>query len=137
MYSNILVPLAMDEGSEARIAAVVDVARHLAEPGARITLLHVMEQVPAYVDSYLPHDYIDALREALAKRISDLAATVPGACGVVVTGHSGRTILDYASEHGIDLVVMASHQPGMQDLLIGSTAGHVVRHARCSVHVLR
>jgi nucleotide-binding universal stress UspA family protein len=33
--------------------------------------------------------------------------------------------------------VIASHRPGMADLLIGSTAAQVVRHAPCAVHVLR
>lgn len=57
--------------------------------------------------------------------------------GVVVEGHSGRTILDYAEETGSDLIVIASHRPGMGDMLMGSTATQVVRHAKCAVHVLR
>ncbi|WP_170501927.1 universal stress protein, partial [Ruegeria atlantica] len=38
---------------------------------------------------------------------------------------------------GIDCIVLASHKPGMKDFFLGSTAALVVRHARCSVHVLR
>ena len=56
---------------------------------------------------------------------------------LVVDGHSGRTILDYAADAGSDLIVIASHRPGMGDLLMGSTATQVVRHAKCAVHVLR
>ena len=137
MYRNILVPVALDEGSEQRIQASVQVAQALAAPDARITLLHVMEQVPGYVANYLPSDYSDELRQALEERVEALAADVPGATGMLVTGHSGRTILDWAADHGVELIVIASHRPGMQDLLIGSTAAQVVRHAQCAVHVLR
>lgn len=137
MYRKILVPLAMDEGSEARIRGAIAVAQRLAAEGAQITLLHVMEQVPGYVSTYLPSDYVDDLRRALQERIEELAAEVAGATGVIVTGHASRTILDHAQGSGCDLIVIASHRPGMSDLLIGSTAAQVVRHAQCSVHVLR
>ena len=40
-------------------------------------------------------------------------------------------------ETDTDCVVIASHRPGLQDYLLGSTAARVVRHAACSVHVLR
>ena len=55
----------------------------------------------------------------------------------MIEGHSGRSILDWAEENGPDLIIIASHRPGMQDLLLGSTASQVVRHARCAVHVVR
>ena len=55
----------------------------------------------------------------------------------VVSGHAGRTILDFAGEQGIDCIVMNSHRPDLTDYFLGSTAARVVRHARCAVHVLR
>jgi universal stress protein F len=33
--------------------------------------------------------------------------------------------------------VIASHRPGIQDYFLGSTASRVVRHANCTVHVMR
>lgn len=137
MYSNILVPVAFDEGSDAKIRSATAVAQALATEGGRITFLHVMEQVPGYVASYLPADYSAQARLNIEKELADIAATVPGAKGLVVSGHSGRTILDWADENDADLIVIASHRPGMQDLLLGSTAAKVVRHAGCAVHVLR
>ena len=41
------------------------------------------------------------------------------------------------NESGADLLIIASHRPGLQDYFLGSTAAHVVRHAACSVHVIR
>lgn len=141
MYENILVPVVFGDGpdgaGEDRITAAVDIARGLAKPGARITLLHVIEDIPPYVINYLPQTYLDESRKAIAATLTNRAAEIPGGVGVVVTGHSGRTILDWAEANSCDLIVVASHRPGMQDLLIGSTAAHIVRHAQCAVHVLR
>ena len=55
----------------------------------------------------------------------------------MVTGHAARTILDYAEQMKADCIVIASHDPGIQDYFLGSTAARVVRHAHCSVHVVR
>jgi nucleotide-binding universal stress UspA family protein len=52
-------------------------------------------------------------------------------------GHTYKVILDVADEKEVDLIVIASHRPGFQDYYLGSTAAKVVRHANCSVHVVR
>jgi nucleotide-binding universal stress UspA family protein len=97
----------------------------------------VIEQVPAYASSYLPAGYQNEARTAVEARLSEMAGTLPDASAHVVEGHSGRTILDWAESHSPDCIVIASHRPGMQDLLLGSTAAKVVRHATCAVHVIR
>ena len=135
MYSNILVPIALDN-EEDRSAQALDIAKSLSAEGATITLLHVVEAVPSYAISYISSDILNATRKGIESELARLAADI-GANSVVIDGHSGRSILDYAEEKGNDLIVIASHRPGMQTLLLGSTATHVVRHANCSVHVLR
>lgn len=135
MYHNVLVPISFDP--ERDITGPLKVARLLSAPGAKVTLLHVIEQVPAYAISYVPADFMEDTRQALQAELDGLAQTLPNAEGVLVEGHSGRTILDWAEEHRPDLIILASHRPGMQDILLGSTATHVVRNARCAVHVVR
>ncbi|WGW05406.1 universal stress protein [Tropicibacter oceani] len=137
MYTNILVPIAFETGGDEKSKAAIEIAQVLAAKGARITLLHVMERVPGYAISYLPADYSAQARQAIAGELADMAADIKGGRGLVIEGHSGRTILDWAKDHEVDLIVIASHRPGMQDLLLGSTAAQVVRHAACAVHVLR
>lgn len=135
MYSHILVPVAFDV--EHDIDTPLAIARALSAPNARVTLLHVIEHVPGYALSYIPPDLLKETRIAIQTEIDALAARLPNAQGLVIEGHSGRTILDWAKEHAPDVIVMSSHRPGMQDLLLGSTASQVVRHAQCSVHVVR
>lgn len=135
MYHNILVPISFD--SERDVDTPLKLAKLLGTPETRITLLHVVEKIPGYAISYMPQGYMAEARLAIQAELDRLAETVPGAIGQVVEGHSGRTILDWAETNKPDLIVIASHRPGMQDLLLGSTASRVVRHAACAVHVVR
>lgn len=135
MYHNILVPISFD--AERDTSASLKLAQLLATPDAKITLLHVVEHIPDYAISYMPTEYLTEARKAIQTELDNLAAQIPNAHGAVVEGHSGRTILDWTDANKPDLIVMASHRPGMQDLLLGSTTNHVVRHAKCAVHVVR
>ncbi|MEP2718055.1 universal stress protein [Pseudophaeobacter sp.] len=135
MYHNILVPISFDPDRD--VSAPLKLAQLLATPEGKITLLHVVEQIPSYAISYMPVEYMAQARNALQEELEALAQTLPNATGLVIEGHSGRSILDWAEQNNPDLVIMASHRPGMQDLLLGSTAAQVVRHAACAVHVVR
>lgn len=135
MYSNIIVPLAFDEDHNPDTA--LNVARTLAAPAARITLVHVMADVPGYAISYMPEGYGNELHTALQKQLDQLAAEFENGAGVLRQGHAANEILDLAEEIGADCIVIASHRPGFGDYLIGSTAARVVRHAPCSVMVIR
>lgn len=135
MYENILVPIALDH--ERDVSAALGAARALASDGARITAITVMESVPSYILAELPEGQVERNRkESLAMlkaELGDATDVTP----VVVSGHSARSILDYAEENGTDCIVIASHRPGLQDYFLGSTAARVVRHAPCAVHVVR
>lgn len=136
MYNHILVPVALDHGT-ARERAVA-VARTLSSPGGRISLLHVMEEIPGYVTTYLPEHTLEKNRADWQADLDALAAQVGEGCtSTVLWGHPSQTILDQAGKHEADCIVIASHKPGLEDYFLGSTAARVVRHAPCSVHVIR
>ena len=134
MYRNILVPIALDH--ERDVAAALSVARALVDDGGKITALTVVEAVPSYILAEFPEGHVERNRDAAAAALKE---EVGGAdvTTVAVTGHSARSILDYAEAHEIDCIVIASHRPGLQDFFLGSTAARVVRHAACAVHVVR
>lgn len=136
MYSKILIPIA-DHGPE-RADRALAIADALREAGGEIILLHVIEKVPAYVLSYIPEDVLDRTRDESTELLEAIAGKIEGPVQTVVKGgHSGQTIVEFASETGADCIVISSHRPELQDVFFGSTAAHVVRHAVCSVHVLR
>jgi nucleotide-binding universal stress UspA family protein len=56
---------------------------------------------------------------------------------IVTEGKIYREILNAARTIGADLIVMGSHHPELRDYLLGPNADKVVRHADCSVMVVR
>ena len=139
MIKKILVPVDLSQedagGSALQLAA--DLAR-LKE--AKLVLFHVIERVPAFVESQLPKSFAeDAVSEA-TRRLTALAGSLQlesHAEIAVRQGHPSTEILEYSEEAGIDMIVMASHDPVLSDYLLGSVAARVVRHAHCSVLVAR
>lgn len=56
---------------------------------------------------------------------------------IVRKGAVHRQIVKLAKERNVDVIVMESANPKVQDYLLGTTASHVVTHASCSVFVVR
>ncbi len=135
MYNKILVPVSFDADRNAEGA--MEIAQTLCADSGTIICLHVLEQLPSYATQYLSDEHIKSAQKDIVESLKNLVEGVPNATIEVVTGHSALTILDTAKRDGADLIIIASHRPGMQDYLIGSTAAKVVRHAKCAVHVLR
>lgn len=135
MYKNILIPVVLDP--EHAPDAALAVAKKIAAPAAKITLFHVIEELPGYATSYVAADFILNSRKEVLSRLKKIAAGHDGVEAVVVNGHSARTILSYAEENNSDCIIVSSHKPGMQDYFLGGTAARVVRYAKCAVHVIR
>jgi len=135
MYKNILVPIILDEEHDTQASFLV--ARALAAEDAQFTILHVMEQLPAYATARIPRNFMDQSREHIEKLLKLAARALPDARAEMIEGHAGRAIVDYAEANGIDCIVLASHRPGIENIFLGSTASRVVRHAKCAVHVIR
>jgi len=134
MYKTILVPVDLSHLELGR--KMIEIAREIGKNESRIFLLHVLEAIPAFVASQLPEGLLQNTR---ASAVATLREMAPGA-GVgaeVRSGHAHLTILDYADEIGAELIIIASHRPGLQDYFLGSTAARVVRHAKCAVLVDR
>lgn len=131
MHKNVLVPVDL---SDLKISEkAVKMAQHIAKrDGAKIKVITVIPAWPEEL-SRTPKDYkpdfdayLDKIREGLEVE------------GIFQVGGSiSSRIIEAVQAHGIDLVVMASHNPRITDYLIGSNAAHVVLHTPCSVLVVR
>ena len=135
MYHHILVAVAFDADHEPERS--LQAARVLSSPDTKVTILHVQEKIPSYAMSYIPADYEAGLKVAIRDRLEGLAAQFENGAGVLLEGHSAQAILEWAEANQVDCIVIMSHRPGLQDYFLGSTAGRIVRHAQCSVHVIR
>jgi len=139
MIKSILVPvdLAQNETGASALALARDVGEKY---GSKLTLLHVVERVPAFIQAQLPAGAHAKVLEDAKARLTAFAAEhgLSGNAEVLTREGSPATeILGFASEARSDMIVIASHDPGVADYFLGSTAARVVRHAHCSVLVVR
>lgn len=108
-------------------------------------VLHVASVLPefgvAQVGSFFRKDFEREALKALGQGLSDwVAQNVPDAVEVhphVLHGTIYDEILRAAEKLRADVIVMGSHRPALKDYLLGPNAARVVRHAACSVYVVR
>lgn len=136
MFSTILVPVDVDHKDWATTALKhVDGVNN---ENIRIVILHVTYELPGYVTSGLPADLLKENREKLRIELDEFAKRMgKNVVAVICQGKPAARILVEAEKLGADLIVIGSHQPGVGDYFLGSTASRVVRHAKCSVLVSR
>jgi nucleotide-binding universal stress UspA family protein len=140
MPRKILVPIDLEHGDY--VGEVLRIAAELAtRDDAEVELLTVIQAGPVIVSQFLPESY-EAMastkaEQALAVLVAGMGAAAEKVSTAVRFGGTYQEILAYAEKIGADLIVIGSHKPNVADYLLGSTAARVVRHARCSVYVVR
>ena len=136
MYKTILVPIDIAHIDKAK--PMIDIATAHSGENTRIILLNVVEEIPTWAATELPKGIVEKSRQTSINEMNAVAKSNGVEMEVEVRiGHSYNTILEVADEKSVDLIIVASHRPGLQDYFLGSTAAKVVRHARCSVLVVR
>jgi len=132
---HVLIPVALDhDGAAARKLAF---ARRLLAPGGRITLLTVLEQIPAFAAEFVTVKSENHLSEKVLARLREVAQGAADVECQVAQGKAGVQIVQVARDIGADLILVGAHHPGAADYFLGSTAARVARRAPCSVHILR
>jgi nucleotide-binding universal stress UspA family protein len=139
MFKKILVPVDLADLDVAQPALEKAVALSKTS-GAELRLLNVMSMVPAAYLDYMPSNYDTQERTRAETDIAKLAQSTglgERASTVVRLGAIYHEVLGEAKDWGADLIVVGSHDPSFATYLIGSNAANVVRHAHCSVLVVR
>jgi len=138
VYSRILVPVDLEEPSS--WSKAVPSALALADAfKVSVTLCTIVPNTVATVEAQWSQltlkKLLDVAQAKLALLANDLGR--PNLEREVGVGNISRAILKISDKIGADLIVLSSHRPGMKDWLIGANAERVVRHAKCSVFVVR
>jgi len=145
LLKQILVATDFSEPSDAALAYGRELARTF---GAQLTVLHVAENIAAraygadgfvFAEPELQRDVEAAARKQLEALVSDEDRQQLRAQIVVLTANStALTIVGFAQETSVDLIVMGTHGRGaVAHLLMGSVAERVVRTAPCPVLTVR
>ena len=139
-----LVPVDFSAYAHQALEYAIGLAR---KPGARVTLLHVMQSPPWGGESagtvpYAYSQFIQHLEAEVVHRMQTYLARVTGSGleGDLAVGYGVpfQEILETAKKHQVDLIVMGTHgRTGLQHVLVGSVAEKVVRLAPCPVLVVR
>ena len=139
-FKNIVVPVDFSEDSP----VVYETALSVLGDGGRLTLLHVVEFMPAVMEGTLgiyPHRKdIEKIKELSLERLGEIAGDHPDLDiqAMVREGKPATAILEVIGELRPDLVVMGTHGRSKLDhLLIGSVTERVIRKAPCAVLTVR
>ena len=136
MYDTILVPI--DLSHKHNGVKVTKIAKKLINNGGEIILINVLEDVPTYIEAELPQDLRENTKKEALLQLTRIAKENGIGSNVQIRlGHAASSILEAAESYNVDLIIVASHRPGLLDYFLGSTAARVVRHAQCPVLVDR
>ncbi len=141
MFRSILVPvdLAADTGKRRALAMAADLAERY---GAE---LHVLTVLPDFgmsiVGSFFDDDFAKRAEAEVVQQLEGFCREhLPASVNAhrhVARGSIYDEILRAQKRLGCDSIVMGSHRPMLKDYLLGPNAARVVRHAPCSVLVVR
>ena len=109
--------------------------------------LDVVTVLPDYgmsvVGGYFDKSHHEKEVAEAKRRLNDLVIAVLGEEAnkavrhLVLTGRAYDEILRVAKADDAELIVIGAHKPDFKDYLLGPNAARVVRHAECSVYVVR
>jgi nucleotide-binding universal stress UspA family protein len=140
-WRRILVPLDFSETSLQALRVAVPLAR---ESGAQLFLLNVIQ--PHIYPPWMEGDVLVTNQDLVIGRAkTELPRIahrfVPAevkANTIIGHGQAAPEIIRTSERKRIDLIVLSTHgHTGIDRLLLGSTAEHVVRRAKCPVFVVR
>ena len=140
MFKNFLVAIDLEDDThnDDLLRVTSDMAN---AQGAKVHLLNVIGAAQAVVSQFLPENYEKMASKKIVKDLAVLAAKIDLTEGAVTSsvrfGNVYQEILAHANKMNADLIIVASHKPNVGDYLLGTTAARVVRHAACSVFVVR
>lgn len=120
-------------GVAVHVLSVVDTGRLLPhEDGFGVHAMFV-EEVSALME-----EWRNEAKETVAEATRKLSSAGFTTKSIVMEGEVKECILDYADEWKPDLIVMGSQgKNGIERFLLGSVSDGILRHAKCSVRVVR
>jgi len=140
MFKKILAPVDLSEPEMTQRG--IDAALELVKAnGGELRVVNVQQLMPVAFMDFVPPTFDAELRENTQRELKEMAEKIALPPERVTTalrfGQIYPEILGEAEEWGADLIVVCSHRPTMATYLLGSNAKTIVRHALCSVLVLR
>jgi nucleotide-binding universal stress UspA family protein len=107
-------------------------------PGTEVCILHVVDLTPFPLGAELMDSAQQAAESSVKTLGDELAKSGLKTRTEVFAGAPRSAVTEYAKNWGADFVIVGSHGgSGLARFLLGSVARSVVRHAPCSVEIIR
>ncbi|MFC7212619.1 universal stress protein [Saliphagus sp. GCM10025334] len=138
MYQTILLPTDGSDAANSAVGQAYEVAERF---DATVHVLYVIDVEQNYSFEASEEELSETFREEGETVTEEAARRAPESVDVVTAIEEGsphQCILEYADEHGADLIAMGTHdRRGLDRFLIGSVTERVLRGADASVLVTR
>lgn len=141
MINHILVPL---DGSELAECVLPHVMAIAPVTGARVTLVHVMEQAPSRNGNAPPIDPLgwhmrkqesQAYLDRIAVRLQEMDQPVEQA---ILEGNPAEAIIEFARSNAVDLIVLSTHgRTGLSEWNVSSVVQKILLRSYRSVFLVR
>ena len=141
MHKNILFPVDLEHTVESGKALKI-ATEEARRSKAKLTVMTVapgfgMPIVASYFEKGAVKNALKEIARHLKQYVDDNIPDDIETRAIVVEGSPAELILKQAQNDNIDLIVIASHNSQIENLLLGSCAAKVVRHAHCTVTVVK
>lgn len=141
MFKNILVPIHLEYKKNHK-KLLIGTLEVLSKEDGKISLLNVEENsahagLSPLFDEKNERDYEQSTLVQLKKIALSHSLPMDRLSFIVKHGAVHQEILLEAQKMGADAIVMMATKPGLGSYFISSTAERVMRHAKCSVFVIR
>lgn len=141
MYKKVLVPVDLDDRSV--VNKVFDLIRGLLSQDhtCNVRFINVQPIAPLSILGYLPPNFDEEMDRHVQADFDRLLSesNLPDhkVTRMIRRGSVSDEILAESNNWGADIIILGSHRPSMATYLLGSNAATIVRHAKCSVLVVR
>ncbi|MFX0541737.1 universal stress protein [Roseovarius sp. S4756] len=137
MFNHIMVPVDLVHKDKQQKALAV--AGEMAKThNAKVHVVSVGGELPSTL-GHNPKEF-GGLLDAFTKSLTDEYGVTVEAYPVQSTDpavDTTRKLMESIDDLGIDLVIMASHEPGVMEHIFSSHGGYIAQHAKCSVFIVR
>jgi nucleotide-binding universal stress UspA family protein len=136
---NVLIAL---DASRSSTAIIGEIAARKWSKETCMRVLYVVQEMAFTSDFVDVESYVNAENDAAVTLIKNCARLLQRhgirTSAAILKGRPAKIIVDYAKQWGADVIVMgASHTGAIVSFFLGSTAKDVLRHAPCSVEIIK
>lgn len=150
MSEKILVPIDLDHQSSWKDTLPIALEKARDSDDVSVTVMTVVPDIVTGIDwryairgemhgseEYDMHSMVSAAQAKVQEIVREHAPTGVTVETIARHGTIYEEILNVAEEIGAAEIIMSAHRPSLRNYLIGPNTDRVVRHAKCSVQVVR